>query len=998
MKALRMLRDIWLVGVVCVVSVWAQPDWAAASQRAVLQADWVTVAEVAQQWKQHDPNATTADWLLGYSGLATGDYNRALAGFLRLDDATKTRAILEYASMLANQSPENAAAQMLKGDALARTGDYAAALTVLDKATQIDPDSALIFDVRGMVRSSAGKVDGALADFEKATKLKPDFADAHANRGLSFLHAGNLPAAIESFTTALDKAPANPIALTGRGVAHTKQGNWKAARADFLAAIKARPDFIPAAADLRYAERARAEVRLYEKLESDQAAMTVSIKTFFDDQGRLAKAVYPDGSELRYEFDPRGNLEKITDSKLGTTVYQHNELNQLRSVLYPNGRRFSFGYDPTGRLSSVTYPDGEKVSIAYDPQRRAITVRDSTKVTEQIFDASGRLAQLKAESGALTSFHYDTAGRLSAIKDQHGVTLNDLDVRMRYLDDGRLKAIASPFGSQMSRYDANGQLLKVEMDAGLKVFYDRLPNGDLLVTSPLGFSRFDKSDNLLASMTVEGIKDTFEWNPQGRLLRSSGLLSGTTKYNWSGDTATVISPTGLIHDLRVDKVGRLESMDIFGRQFRVGYDAMGNANRALGFAGQTFAELKYHYDSRGRIERLTIPDWNRYGKQAEALMEFGAKNPVPSAEWLKRYDAAWSQAYPSSPPKSLDQLAADFERWPEEVMQVQANVFGLMFLTMVARPAGIVSDWISKPTGLSLALSGIKQIPKALTKAGIRNLEKIPEAGELAAWFNRADSFLSSVETISSWGSFGRNLGRAIAPSMAIGWRLEGDRYLRVYERTVTKVEPRLGFGNPPALEPSGQYTWLHPYTLIQQYRQQESWEAVWMRESLGLQINLGRLWAGARNEVIKKGINMAVSYVSKNGLERMLGLSSGTSTNVGSLPAATGASSTTSPSSVPKIQGSQGLPNNSYGDLNQLRFVAPSYPGLVPVPTKQYELKLQQQWQQWNRLPGGVIFLDFDDEEELDMTDVLGEEKKVPVPKEPIYPFLILPTARYPE
>lgn len=342
MKAMRMIIGIWLIAVVCAVSVWAQQDWEAASKEATLRADWSKVAEAAQQWKQHDPNATIADWLLGYAGLAMGGYNRALDGFSRLDDSTKTRAILEYASMLVNQNPENAVAQMLKGDALARTGDYAAALSVLDKAAQLDPDSAMIFDVRGMVRASAGKVDGALADFEKAIKLKPDFADAHANRGLSFLHAGNLPAAIESFTTALNKASANPIALTGRGVAYIKQKDWKAARSDFLAAIKIKPDFIPAAADLRYAERARAEKRLYEKLESDQAAMAISIKTFFDDQGRLAKAVYPDGSELHYEFDPRGNLEKITDSKLGTTFYQHNELNQLRSVLYPNGRRFSF--------------------------------------------------------------------------------------------------------------------------------------------------------------------------------------------------------------------------------------------------------------------------------------------------------------------------------------------------------------------------------------------------------------------------------------------------------------------------------------------------------------------------------------------------------------------------------------------------------------------------------------------------------------------------------
>lgn len=617
-------------------------------------------------------------------------------------------------------------------------------------------------------------------------------------------------------------------------------------------------------------------------------------------------------------------------------------------------------------------------------------------MTEQIFDTSGRLAQLKTESGAVTSFHYDNVGRLSAIKDQRGVTLNDLDVRMRYLDDGHLKAIESPFGSQMSRYDANGQLQKVEMGAGIKTFYDRLPNGDLLVTSPLGFSRFDKSDNLLASMTVGGIKDTFEWNPQGRLLRSSSLLAGTTKYNWSpaGDMATVISPTGLIHDLRVDKAGRMESLDIFGHQFRIGYDAMGNANRAQSPAGQNFAELKYHYDSRGRVERITIPDWNRYGRMTESLLEFGAKNPLPSAEWLRRYDAAWSQAYPSSPPKGLDQLAADFERWPEEVMRAQANVFGLVFLSMVVRPVSMVLDWVPKPAVLSAGHAAVKGGVKTLWDAGIHNLNQIPYTEDIVAGFQRTEKRLEFLEKGSKWGSFTWNLGKAVAPSMALGWRLEGERYLRVYERTVTKIEPRLGFGNPPALEPSGQYTWLHPYLLVQQYKQWEFRETGWLRESLDLYVDLGKLGTGVGKEAIKKGLNMAVNHVSENSLKQMLGLSPEPGTNMGVLPATTVPRPTTLPSSVPKIQGVQSELNKAYGDLIQPKYAVPGYPGLLPIPTKQYELKLQQQW----KPPGGVIFLDFGDEEEPDMTDLLGEEKKVPVPKEPMYPFLIFPTARNPE
>lgn len=941
---------------VCVcMSTWAEVSREA--EQLMLAQKW----EELHQSLPVDDSATTDPVVIllkGYACLMTNDYVGATEQFSRLGGASDFAKLVDYTSALAQRNPQNTIAQMLKGDALSRSGKCDEALAALSEAVRLDQPSALIYNIRGVVWVLAGKVEDATTDFERAIELQPNFADAHCNKGLSLLRAGNLSAAIEALTTALDKAPANPIALTGRGVAHIKQRDWKAAIADFRAVTKSSPEFIPAAANLRYAKRARAEEALSDKLESDRAVMFASIKILFDDQGRLTKAVYPDGSELRYELDPRGNLAKITDSQLGTTSYQHNDLNQLTSVAYPNGRRFSFGYDQSSRLASIVYPDGERVSISYDSQRQAISVRDATKVMEQVFETSGRLTQLKTEWGAVTNFHYDAAGKLTAIRDQHGIALNDFEVRMRYLDNSRLRVVESPFGSQTSHFDAYGQLLKVEMGAGLKAFYDRLPDGGFLVTSPFGFSRFDKAGHILASMTVEGVKDTFEWNLQGRLLRSSSLFSGTTRYNWSstGDTVTVIPPTGLIYDLRVDKSGRLESIDLFGRQFRFGYDAMGNVNRVLGTAGQTFAELKCHYDKLGRLDRITIPNWNRYSRMTDILLEFSAKNPVPSAEWLKRYDAAWSQVYPSSAPKSLDQLAAEFERWPEEVMRVQANVLGLTFLTMVAHPAAIGLDWVSKPFGLSVGHTIVKECLKALTEAGIRNLNQIPYTEDVITGFQRINQSLKFVQGISSWGSFGWKIAKAIGSSFE--WRTEWR------------------FGTP-TLESSRQYTWIH--------------------ENFKPHVDWSKLGTEVSKEIAKKVFNeFAVKPISRQSFSTLHGLSPDAASSVRSERGTVGTGASFSSGSVPILEHGRKESLNTrvkrHDDPGGPIFFDPPPP--LPVPTEQYKLKLQQQWpQKPPPPPGGVIFLDLEDEEELDVTDVLGEGKKVPVPKEPLCPFLIFPT-----
>jgi tetratricopeptide (TPR) repeat protein len=225
----------------CAVSSWAQQDWEATAKRAILKADWSEVAEAAQRWKQRDAGAAVADWLLGYAGLATGNSQVALAGFSQLDTSAKKQSVSLFASALVSQAPSNAIAQMLKGDVLARAGNYAEALTALDKAAQLDPGSALILDVRGVVRALAGKREDAFADFALAVELKPKFADAHANLGLARLAVGSVSGAVGNFTQAIELAPDFALAYNGRGVAYALMEAWDEAESDFKKAAELAP-------------------------------------------------------------------------------------------------------------------------------------------------------------------------------------------------------------------------------------------------------------------------------------------------------------------------------------------------------------------------------------------------------------------------------------------------------------------------------------------------------------------------------------------------------------------------------------------------------------------------------------------------------------------------------------------------------------------------------------------------------------------------------------
>jgi tetratricopeptide (TPR) repeat protein len=191
-----------------------------------LRADWPKVADAARAWQQHEPDAVVAAWLLGYAGLATGDYRLATEGFQRLDAPQTSAQLHTWAGALVIQHPQNAIAQMLRGDALARSGHYTEALTALDEAGRLPLPTALLYDVRGVVRTLAGQAEAAEADFRRAWTLDGQFADTYCSLGLLQLRQGMVAAAIASFTRALELAPEHPAARNARGVAYLHAGIW----------------------------------------------------------------------------------------------------------------------------------------------------------------------------------------------------------------------------------------------------------------------------------------------------------------------------------------------------------------------------------------------------------------------------------------------------------------------------------------------------------------------------------------------------------------------------------------------------------------------------------------------------------------------------------------------------------------------------------------------------------------------------------------------------
>src|SRR6266540_3323611 len=126
--------------------------------------------------------------------------------------------------------------------ALEDKGHRDRAMSDVNEALRVDPNSATAFRVRGELYRRAGKLDLALADFNQAIRIDPTLARAFDGRGNTFNNKREYDRAIEDYNEAIRLNPDYAMTYSNRGAAHYFKGQYELAIADFSAAIRIRPE------------------------------------------------------------------------------------------------------------------------------------------------------------------------------------------------------------------------------------------------------------------------------------------------------------------------------------------------------------------------------------------------------------------------------------------------------------------------------------------------------------------------------------------------------------------------------------------------------------------------------------------------------------------------------------------------------------------------------------------------------------------------------------
>lgn len=129
----------------------------------------------------------------------------------------------------------------------------------------------------------------------------------------------------------------------------------------------------------------------------------------------LTSVCYPNGAEVKYQYDTHGNITKIWD-EYGThyITNQYDKQNRVVKQQTADGEEYIYMYDDVNQVNTiVTVSLNRTVQYAYNKQRMVtkIMYQDKTYV-EQKYDNSDNLIWYQDRMGNVTKYIYDTKGNL----------------------------------------------------------------------------------------------------------------------------------------------------------------------------------------------------------------------------------------------------------------------------------------------------------------------------------------------------------------------------------------------------------------------------------------------------------------------------------------------------------------------------------------------------------------------------------------------------------
>lgn len=341
------------------------------------------------------------------------------------------------------------------------------------------------------------------------------------------------------------------------------------------------------------------------RIERDFAGLETRLR--YDDQQNLVETVFPDGSRITHDYDPRlAVLTRTTDERGIVTRFEHNQRGNRILMIEAAGtldeRTTEYGYDAYGNLLT---------------ERRLGDAETAEAITVHSYDEWGNRETITRPEGQLISFEHDAAGNRTARTDARGKRWT-----FSYDPANLPTAETNPLGhTRTYSYDKVGNLTSVEDRNGHTTThaYD-VRNNRITTTDPLGYTKttdYDGEGRPIRETDAAGHSTAIGYDPFGRLDLILDPAGDRTELTYAEaddgapfNAAIRVANPGYTDAYRYSRRGqrvRITKTLADGEALVTtkGYDRSGNQVRETDPENRTMIGT---YDALGRVVRITYPD------------------------------------------------------------------------------------------------------------------------------------------------------------------------------------------------------------------------------------------------------------------------------------------------------------------------------------------------------------------------------------------------------
>lgn len=139
--------------------------------------------------------------------------------------------------------PDHADALHLLGVIAFQVGKNDAAIHLIGRAVNINPQNALYYNNLAAAFKGSGKAEQAIACYRNAVALKPDYAEAYNNLGITYKDQGDIESAISFYSKAVERRPDYAEAWHNMGLAYAHSGRPNKALSFYHKALEIKSNY-----------------------------------------------------------------------------------------------------------------------------------------------------------------------------------------------------------------------------------------------------------------------------------------------------------------------------------------------------------------------------------------------------------------------------------------------------------------------------------------------------------------------------------------------------------------------------------------------------------------------------------------------------------------------------------------------------------------------------------------------------------------------------------